>query len=224
MYPLLKRGADILFSIIGILISAPLILISVFLIFLSGETSPFYLSHRIGQGGKLFRMFKLRTMNRSKPSKSPLTGFNDNRVNFFGRFLRFSKIDELPQFFNILNGDLSFVGPRPLLPEVFMYYPKEVRQTLNTVRPGVTGIGSIVFRNESDLFKKAKGSNEDFYKHRIAPLKADLELWYVKKYSFVVDFKILIYTVVAVFYGQVKSIEKRFKNLPSIEILNHRFD
>ena len=86
MYPFVKRGADILFSILGILISAPVLLISVILIFISGEPSPVYLSYRIGKDGKLFRMFKLRTMSQKKPSKSPLTAYNDNRINFFSFF------------------------------------------------------------------------------------------------------------------------------------------
>lgn len=218
MYPFLKRGADIIFSILGILISAPLLLISIFLIFTSGETSPLYVSYRIGKDGVLFRMFKLRTMSRTRLSKSPLTAYNDNRINFFGRFLRFSKIDELPQFFNILNGDLSFVGPRPMLPEVYIFYSDKTRKKLNAIRPGVTGIGSIVFRNESDLFKKVKGSHESFYKDNIAPAKADLELWYTKNRSFVIDFKILALTMVALFFGQVKSLKRHFKNLPTTEL------
>ena len=218
MYPFVKRGADVLFSILGILISAPVLLISIILIFISGETSPVYLSYRIGKDGKLFRMFKLRTMSRNRPSKSPLTAYNDNRINFFGRFLRFSKIDELPQFFNILNGDLSFVGPRPMLPEVYIYYTDKTREKLNTIRPGVTGIGSIIFRNESELFKKVKGNHESFYKENIAPAKAELELWYTKNRSFVIDFKILALTVVALFYGQVKSLKRHFKNLPTTEL------
>ena len=218
MYPFLKRGADIIFSILGILISAPLLLISIFLIFTSGETSPLYISYRMGKDGELFRMFKLRTMSRARPSKSPLTAYNDNRINFFGRFLRFSKIDELPQFFNILNGDLSFVGPRPMLPEVYIFYSDKTRKKLNAIRPGVTGIGSIVFRNESDLFKKVKGSHEKFYKDNIAPAKADLELWYTKNRSFVIDFKILALTMVALFYGQVKSLKRYFKNLPTTDL------
>ena len=218
MYPFLKRGADIIFSILGILISAPLLLISIFLIFTSGETSPLYVSYRIGKDGVLFRMFKLRTMSRTRLSKSPLTAYNDNRINFFGRFLRFSKIDELPQFFNILNGDLSFVGPRPMLPEVYIFYSDKTRKKLNAIRPGVTGIGSIVFRNESDLFKKVKGSHENFYKDNIAPAKADLELWYTKNRSFVIDFKILALTMVALFFGQVKSLKRHFKNLPTTEL------
>ena len=218
MYPFLKRGADIIFSILGILISAPLLLISIFLIFTSGETSPLYISYRIGKDGVLFRMFKLRTMSRTRLSKSPLTAYNDNRINFFGRFLRFSKIDELPQFFNILNGDLSFVGPRPMLPEVYIFYSDKTRKKLNKIRPGVTGIGSIVFRNESDLFKKVKGSHESFYKDNIAPAKAELELWYTKNRSFVIDFKILVFTMVALFYGKVKSLKRHFKNLPTTEL------
>ena len=218
MYPFVKRGADILFSILGILVSAPLLLISVILIFISGEAYPVYLSYRIGKDGKLFRMFKLRTMSRNKQSKSPITSYNDNRINLFGRFLRFSKIDELPQFFNILNGDLSFVGPMPMLPEVYFFYSDKTREKLNTIRPGVTGIGSIIFRNESDLFKKVKGSHERFYKDNIAPAKADLELWYTKNSSFIIDFKILILTFVAILYGKVKSLKRHFKNLPTTQL------
>ena len=218
MYSLIKRASDIIISILGILLTAPLVIVSIILLLLSGETAPVYRSYRVGRNGELFRMYKLRTMKRSKPTSSPLTAYNDNRISFFGRFLRFSKIDELPQFFNILNGDLSLVGPRPMLPEVFLYYPKELRNKLNKMRPGVTGIGSIVFRDETSLFKGVKGSYEVFYRDQIAPVKGELELWYIKNKGFRVDFKILRFTVVAVLYGQVKSIEKRFENLPSTEI------
>lgn len=218
MYPFFKRGADVVFAIIGILLSAPLLCLSIFILLLCGETAPIYTSYRSGKQGLLFRMYKLRTMKRSKPSKSPLTAYNDKRISVFGRFLRFSKIDELPQFFNILNGDLSFVGPRPMLPEVFQYYPKEIQKSLSSIRPGVTGIGSIVFRNEGSLFKNVKGSYEEFYKDQIAPVKGELELWYIQNKSFGIDFKILVFTVIAVLYGQVKSIERRFENLPSTEI------
>ncbi len=223
MYHFVKRGADILFSILGIIISAPLLLISVILIFISGEPSPVYLSYRVGKGGKLFRMFKLRTMSQKKISKSPLTAYNDNRINFFGRFLRLSKIDEIPQFFNILNGDLSFVGPRPMLPEVYIFYTDKTREKLNTIRPGVTGIGSIVFRNEANIFKTVKGSHESFYKENIAPVKAELELWYTKNRSFVIDFKILTLTVVALFYGQIKSLKRHFNNLPTTQLFLNKF-
>lgn len=219
MYPIVKRGADIVFSLLGIIICTPILLLAIILIFFSGETAPIYTSYRVGKHGELFRMFKLRTMKKTPfASKKPLTAYNDQRINFFGRLLRFSKIDELPQFFNILNGDLSFVGPRPMLPEVFMYYSPEVREQLNQISPGVTGIGSIVFRNEGSLFKNVKGSYEEFYKDQIAPVKGELELWYIQNKSFRIDFKILVFTVIAVLYGQVKSIERRFENLPSTEI------
>jgi lipopolysaccharide/colanic/teichoic acid biosynthesis glycosyltransferase len=218
-YRIYKRFFDISFSILGIIIASPILVVAIICLLFSGESSPIYVSYRVGKGGNLFRMFKLRTMrsNNSKNS-SPLTGYNDNRVSSLGRFLRFSKIDELPQFFNILNGDLSFVGPRPMLPEVFMFYSEPIQEKLNRIRPGVTGIGSIVFRNEGSLFKGLKVSYEEFYKDQIAPVKADLETWYTKNMSFKTDVKILIFTVVAVLYGQVKSVEKRFENLPSTEI------
>ena len=219
MYPFLKRGCDIVFSLLGIILCAPILLIFIFLLLLSGESTPIYSSYRVGFGGELFKMYKLRTMKRVVGSSTkPLTAYNDSRISFLGRLLRFSKIDELPQFFNILNGDLSFVGPRPMLPEVFMYYSEETREQLKGIRPGVTGIGSIVFRNEGNLFKNIKGSYEVFYRQEIAPLKGELERWYISKKSFKVDFKILVLTLVAVTYGQVKSIHTYFKNLPSVEI------
>lgn len=218
MYSFFKRTADIVFALIGLAISIPILLFCIIMLLLSGESSPIYTSYRIGKNGELFKMFKLRTMARNSRGKNPLTSHNDNRVSFLGRFLRFTKIDELPQFFNILSGDLSFVGPRPLLPEVFIFYPIEVQKKLNTIPPGVTGIGSIVFRNEAKLFKKAKGAHGDFYKEYIAPVKGDLEMWYVKNRSIRVDFKILIFTIAAVIYGQVKTIDKKFNGLPSTQI------
>ena len=135
MYPLIKRGCDIVFSLLGIILCAPILLIFILLLLISGESTPIYSSYRVGYGGVLFKMYKLRTMTRIAGSSSkPLTAYNDSRISFLGKLLRFSKIDELPQFFNILNGDLSFVGPRPMLPEVFMYYSEATREQLNGIR------------------------------------------------------------------------------------------
>lgn len=221
MYFFLKRAADILFSILGIILSAPILILCIVLLFLTGETSPIFTTYRVGKKGALFRMFKLRTMASAKgKSVSPLTAYNDSRVSFLGRILRFTKVDELPQFFNILNGDLSFVGPRPMLPQVFLMYDKNTQDILNQIRPGVTGIGSIVFRNETALFAKvSKRDYEQFYRENIAPVKGELELWYFSNRSFKVDFKLLVLTVVAVFYGQVKGLHRYFKGLPKTWVI-----
>lgn len=220
MYYFIKRSADILFAFIGIVLSAPVLIICIVLLIFSGESSPIFTTYRVGKDGELFRMFKLRTMtSKVTGSSSPLTAYNDNRVSFLGRLLRFSKIDELPQFFNILNGDLSFVGPRPMLPEVFLMYDESTQDLLNQIRPGVTGIGSIVFRNETALFSKVKIKKyEDFYREAIAPVKGDLEVWYISNKSFLVDFKLLVFTVIAVVYGQVKGLHRYFKGLPSTSV------
>jgi len=217
MYSLFKRVVDIIFSIIGIIISAPILIFFILLIFVTGESSPVFITYRVGKNNMLFRMFKLRTMKKHKEKEmmnSPLTAYNDERISFLGKFLRFSKIDELPQFFNILNGDLSFVGPRPLLPEVFDYYDEKTKKILSKMTPGVTGIASLVFRDEHSLFSKTNLSHEEFYKKEIAPAKGKLEHWYFHNRGFWIDLKILIFTVVHVLFGQIVTIKKRFKGIP----------
>ena len=140
---------------------------------------------------------------------------DDFRVTKPGKFLRKTKINELPQLINILKGDISLVGPRPLVEQSFKLYSEEIQSKIYRVKPGLTGIGSIVFRDEESLISKNK--DEDiykFYKRVISPYKGDLEMWYQKNRSFLLDIQLILMTVWVVIFSKSKLYEKWFKGLP----------
>lgn len=144
-----------------------------------------------------------------------ITLANDFRVTKVGKFLRKTKINELPQIINILKGDISLVGPRPLVTKTFSAYPKEIQSKIYNVKPGLTGIGSIIFRDEESIISSVE--NEDphqFYKRVIAPYKGDLEIWYQEHRSLILDLKLIFLTAWVVFFSNSRLYEKMFKDLP----------
>jgi lipopolysaccharide/colanic/teichoic acid biosynthesis glycosyltransferase len=216
VYKNFKRFFDIIFSIFGIIITGPIMLFSICCLYLTGEKKPIFNQLRVGKNKQLFRLYKLRTMNENGANNSgPITLHNDDRITFFGKFLRWSKIDEFPQFFNILNGDLSFVGPRPLMPETFYKHKKSTQKKITTIRPGISGIGSIIFRNESFILKTVnKDKQELLYINNILPYKGELEEWYIENRSFIMDLKLLIFSCLVVVYSRVRGLNTFFKGLP----------
>jgi len=136
----------------------------------------------------------------------------------FGHFLRITKINELPQLLNILLGDMSIVGPRPLVDKTFDPYPEHVKRTIYNVRPGLTGIGSIVFRDEEKLLSDATMSIEDFYATHIAPAKGELELWYQRKRSFSTDMLLIFLTAWVIVFPKSCLLHRIFKDLPAIDV------
>jgi lipopolysaccharide/colanic/teichoic acid biosynthesis glycosyltransferase len=137
-----------------------------------------------------------------------------------GGFLRKSKINELPQLFNIFLGDMSFVGPRPVMSISFNAYPEHVQAVIYNVKPGLTGIGSIVFRDEEDLITEVKNKGEDtwdFYSNKIYPFKGELEIWYQSNQGFWVDFKIILVTAWVILISDSDLVYKTFKALPKRE-------
>ena len=140
---------------------------------------------------------------------------NDFRVTSIGKFLRKTKINELPQIINILKGDISLVGPRPLVTKTFSAYSKEIQSKIYNVKPGLTGIGSIVFRDEESLISAE--INEDpheFYERVIAPYKGKLEMWYQDHKSFLIDLQLIFMTAWVILFPKSRLYEKWFKDLP----------
>ena len=219
MYLLFKRIADIGSSLIALLILSPLLIpISLALKF-SGEGYVFYFQERVGYRKTLFNIFKFATMLKNSPNMAGgiITAKNDPRLLPLGGFLRKTKINELPQLLNILFGDMSVVGPRPVMKKSFDAYPIEVQDVIYNVKPGLTGIGSIVFRDEEDLITEVKdkgGDTWDFYKNTIYPHKGRLEKWYQNHQSFWVDFKIIIATAWVVLSPKSEVVYKWFKGIP----------
>tara|TARA_R110000737_G_scaffold352064_1_gene396482 strand:+ start:33771 stop:34442 length:672 start_codon:yes stop_codon:yes gene_type:complete len=219
MYLVFKRLCDILLSAILLLLLSPLLIPIAIGLKLTGEGEIFYKQERVGFKNKKFYILKFATMlkNSSKMAGGIITTKKDPRITPMGGFLRKSKINELPQLLNILKGDMSFVGPRPLMQISFDTYPEKVQEKVYNVTPGLTGIGSIVFRDEEELITKVKnegGDTWDFYKNTIYPFKGELEMWYIQNQSFIVDLKIILLTAWVIFKPKYSGIDKWFKDLP----------
>lgn len=219
MYKLTKRLFDILSSLIVLIILSPILLPIIILLRLTSEGEVFYFQERIGMYNKPFKIFKFATMlkNSSKMKGGYITVKNDPRLTFMGGFLRKSKINELPQLLNIFLGHMSVVGPRPVMRVSFESYPKEIQKVIYNVKPGLTGIGSIIFRDEEDIITKVKsdgGDIWDFYKNTIYPFKGKLEIWYQKNKSFLLDIKLIFITAWVIFFPNSKIYDKLFIDLP----------
>jgi lipopolysaccharide/colanic/teichoic acid biosynthesis glycosyltransferase len=183
----------------------------------TGENEIFYFQSRVGINNNEIKIFKFATM--LKDSENIGTGIytakNDPRILPFGNFLRKTKINELPQIINVLIGDISLVGPRPLIKRTFNLYSMKGKDAIASIKPGLTGIGSIVFRNEEELLAKTDMDLEDFYRQYITPYKEDLELWYKDKQSFKTDIKIIIVTAWLIFFKSSSIKDNFFKDLPT---------
>lgn len=219
MYKFSKRVFDIISSLIAIVFFSPLFLPIIILLRFTSEGEVFYFQERVGMNNKPFMIYKFATMlkNSSKMKGSYITVKNDPRVTYMGRFLRKSKINELPQLINILLGHMSVVGPRPVMRVSFESYPKEIQKTIYNVKPGLSGIGSIIFRDEDELITQYKNNGGDiwkFYKEKIYPFKGKLEIWYQNNKSFLLDIKIILVTLFVIFKPESKIYYKVFKNLP----------
>ena len=190
-----KRAFDILCSFLGLTVLSPVLLVVSVLVAVTSPGGVFFRQERIGKDGKPFRIFKFRSMRKDNAGLKITTG-NDSRITPVGRFLRKSKIDELPQLINVLVGDMSFVGPRPEVADYVNLYTPYQRQVL-LVRPGITGLASIRFRNENDLLTASDDHNRT-YVEQIMPRKIDLDLEYIPHASVFYDIKLIFQTFAVV--------------------------
>ncbi len=179
------RALDVLLSGIALLCLLPFLLVIALVLRCSGEGEVLYRQERVGVGGKLFGLLKFATMLKDSPNLGSglITLQNDPRVLPVGRFLRRTKWNEVPQLYNVLRGDMSLIGPRPQAPAHFDVFPAHVKAELVTVRPGLSGIGSIVFRDEETLLSQPGRNPERYYAEVIAPYKGELELWFIRRRS-----------------------------------------
>ena len=219
MYLIFKRFCDILVSSILLIILSPLLIPIIIGLKLTGEGYIFYKQERIGFKNKKFAILKFATMLKDSPNMAGgiITTKKDPRITPMGGFLRKSKINELPQLFNIFLGDMSFVGPRPVMPVSFNAYPSEVQSVIYNVKPGLTGIGSIIFRDEEELITTVKNNGADtwdFYTNKIYPFKGELEKWYQANFNFFVDFKIIFITAFVIIFPNSTIVYESFKTLP----------
>lgn len=187
---------------------------------LTGEHDIFYTQMRVGKGGKEFPLIKFATMLRNSPNLPGglFTAENDPRMLPMGKFLRKTKINELPQLINILKGDMSVIGYRPQTMSHYRYFPEEDKKVLKDSTPGLSGIGSIAFRNEEEIMQevtKESGSEEGrerFYAEILSPYKSRLECWYIQHKGIGMYFRLIWLTVIAV----LKPTNNSWKKLPDL--------
>lgn len=189
-----KRIFDVTFSIVGIILTWWLILIAYIIASIDTKSNGLFIHERIGKSGKKFNLFKIKTMKDDKSIKTTVTSSSDPRITPIGAFLRKTKIDELPQLFNILIGNMSFVGPRPDVPGYADELKGNQRKILK-IRPGITGPATLEYKNEEEILEK-KSNPEKYNREVIYPHKVSINLRYINNYSFIDDIKYILLTIV----------------------------
>lgn len=212
----MSRALDIFISLSLLIAISPILLVISFVLKLTGEGLVIYKQQRIGKGGAPFDLIKFVTMLKTSPNigSGTLTIKNDPRILPFGKFLRRTKVNELLQLWNVLIGDMTLVGPRPQAPKNFDLYSSGDKSTLIQMKPGLTGLASIIFRDEESLLYSAKNA-EHFYAKEIMPYKARLELWYFNHRSITLDIKILLTSVYVVLMPNSNLVWFLFSDIPS---------
>lgn len=226
----MQRFFDVSLSGLALIVLSPLLISVIIFLRFTGEGEIFYFQERVGKGGRLFQLCKLATMLKDSPNmgSGTVTLKGDSRILPFGRFLRKTKINELPQLWNVLIGDMSLVGPRPQAVRCFNAFPEKFRASIIQVKPGLSGIGSIVFRGEEDLLNEGADSLA-YYDQIISPYKAEIEAWYVDNRSVLNYFAIIFITLWVVLFPKSGAVWKVFSDIPRppsllSEKLNFVFD
>jgi len=201
---MVKRVFDLFFAIVGLVLLAPLFVIITVAINLDSPGPVFYRGERIGEKGRVFKIYKFRTMVIEADRMGPaLTRGGDPRVTTVGRILRRWKVDELPQLINVIRGEMGVVGPRPEAPEYVRHYTAEQRKVLE-VRPGITGLTQVRFRHEESLLSRCANPEQD-YVERIMPQKLAMDLEYLENQSLLLDLKLLVRTFLCLFEGTAQA-------------------
>ncbi|EJT5931357.1 sugar transferase [Clostridium perfringens] len=190
----LKRTFDITFSLIGLVVTGWVIIIFYFLIKIFYKESGFFKQNRVGRDGKIFKIVKLKSMRNIEGITTTVTVDGDPRITPIGKFIRKTKIDELPQLYNVLIGDMSFVGPRPDVEELINSLPCNEKNIYLSIRPGITGPATLKYKNEEDILAKVKNP-EKYNKDIIFNDKVNINIEYIKNYSFIKDIKYIFNTI-----------------------------
>lgn len=215
MYLVIKRLGDIILSFIAIVVLSPVLIVSAITLFMTAEHMVVYRQPRVGKNYRVFHIYKFVTMRSDSEKSGTITRKNDPRVLPVGRILRKTKINELLQLFNILFGHMSIVGPRPLVQSEVDMYSEDVRMLIYAAnQPGLTGIGSLFFRNEDELIEATGKDPVVAYKDDIMPIKGALEAWYRTHKTLLIDAKIVVLTAWAVVHSKSAPIIQAFQNAP----------
>lgn len=193
----IKRVFDFAAALAGLIFLMPLFVMVACWIKLDSNGPVFFRQQRVGRHGIPFHIFKFRTMRMGAETKGQITVGNDARITGAGNFLRHYKIDELPQLINVLSGEMSLVGPRPEVPRYVACYPKDMREIVLSVPPGITDWAAIKYKDESNLLGLADNS-EQTYIEEIMPAKLEYYVRYVKERSFLTDLRIIFITLFAI--------------------------
>lgn len=199
---MLKRTFDLFFSLFGIIFFFPIFLLISILIKLDSKGEIIFKQTRVTKDGKEFKIYKFRTMMKETEGNKQITVGKDNRITKVGSFLRKTKLDELPQLFNIIKGEMSFVGPRPEVPKYLAYYTDEQKEILK-VRAGITDYASIYFSNESEILGQ-QNDPEKYYIEEIMPHKIKLNKKYINNMGIITDIKIIILTILKIVGVELK--------------------
>lgn len=212
----MKRLMDFLLSGAALLVFSPAMLPLMVVLRLTGEGKIFYRQQRVGKDGREFGLFKFATMLEDSPNIGTglLTIKEDPRVLPVGRFLRKTKINELPQLINIFLGDMSIIGPRPQTQEHVGFFPDTIRRDILKARPGLSGVGSIVFRDEETIMDSSSKGHKRCFAEDITPYKGELELWYIKHQSMGLDFMLIFITLWIVLFPESRIYHRWLKELP----------
>lgn len=198
----LKRSFDFIFAFIGLILSSWIILIAFIIATIDTRSNGFFTQLRVGKGGKLFRVIKIKTMRNMEGIETTVTKSSDARITRAGAFFRKTKIDELPQLFSVMMGKMSFVGPRPDVPG-FADKLEDKDRAILSLRPGITGPATLVFRNEEDILENQENP-EVYNKEVIFPKKVKLNLKYLENYSFWKDIKYILATIVPSLFPNIE--------------------
>lgn len=213
----MQRIFDIILSGIALLLLLPFLLPLILILRVTGEGEVFFSQERMGKGGSLFSLYKFATMLKDSPNigSGTLTVQNDPRILPLGNFLRKTKVNELPQLFNVFKGDMSIVGPRPQSLRNFSAYSEDIQKKIILVSPGLTGLGSIFFSNEEAMLTSAI-NHDEFYDSVIMPYKGQLEVWYVEHGNIIIDLKIIYATVIKIIFPILRlNLSKLFDGIPN---------
>lgn len=211
----MQRFFDVLLCALALILLSPFLLPLALALRVTGEGKIFYVQQRVGRYGKLFGVFKFATMLENSPNlgTGTVTLKNDPRILPFGGILRKTKVNELPQLLNILRGDMSIIGPRPQTKRCFDAFPADMQAAILRVRPGLSGIGSIIFRDEEEMLE-ASSEAEQFYDQVIMPYKGRLEEWYVANNGLGTYLWCILLTAWAVMMKDTSLAYRVFRTLP----------
>jgi lipopolysaccharide/colanic/teichoic acid biosynthesis glycosyltransferase len=212
------RLLDIVLSCLALAVFLPFGILIAGILRLTGEREVFYRQDRVGKEGRRFGLLKFATMLKDSPSigSGDITVKDDPRVLPLGSLLRKTKLNEVPQLLNILLGDMSVVGPRPQTPKNFDYFPTEGKRIITSMKPGLTGIGSLVFRDEETLVSRSKKSLEACYREDIGPYKAELETWHHQHQGLSTYLMLIVFTLWVIVWPTSNIYRRVWSTLPPL--------